>query len=57
MVFLHDLQANTITSLMGLIRNTVRRYLNLIRKRIAKFCEQKTHVQDYSSNKGNAIKC
>jgi transposase-like protein len=38
--FAHDLDAQTIASLIQLNRNTVNRYLTLIRKRIAAFCEQ-----------------
>ena len=38
--FVHDLDAKTITSLTGLNRNTVNRYMMLIRKRIAEFCEE-----------------
>ena len=38
-LFAHDLDAQTIASLSNLNRNTVNRYLNLIRKRIAEFCE------------------
>jgi transposase-like protein len=38
--FVHDLDAQTIASLIQLNRNTVNRYLNHIRKRIAEFCEQ-----------------
>ncbi len=40
--FAHDLNANTIASLVQLNRNTVNRYLNLIRKRVADFCEQQS---------------
>ena len=40
--FAHDLDAITIASLVHLNRNTVNRYLNLIRKRIADFCEQQS---------------
>ena len=40
--FVHDLDAQTIASLIGLNRNTVNRYLALIRKRIADFCEQQS---------------
>ena len=43
--FIHDLDAKTIASLTHLNRNTVNRYLNLIRKRIAEFCEQQSPVQ------------
>jgi len=35
-----DLDAYKIATLTGLNRNTVNRYLKLIRKRIAEFCEQ-----------------
>jgi len=44
-LFVHDLEAKTIASLTGLNRNTVNRYLTLIRKRIAEFREQKSPVQ------------
>ena len=40
--FVHDLDAQTIASLLGLNRNTVNRYLTLVRKRIANFCEQQS---------------
>ena len=43
--FVHDLDAKTLASLTYLNRNTVNRYLNLIRKRIAEFCEQQSPVQ------------
>ena len=43
--FVHDLDAKTIASLTGLNRNTVNRYLTLIRTRIAEFCEQQSPVQ------------
>lgn len=43
--FAHDIDAKTIASLTGLNRNTVNRYLFLIRKRIAEFCEQQSPVQ------------
>jgi transposase len=43
--FVHDLDAKTIASLTHLNRNTVNRYLNLIRKRIAEFCEQQSPVR------------
>ncbi len=43
--FVHDLEAKTIASLTGLNRNTVNRYLTLIRKRIAEFCEQQSPVK------------
>ena len=35
-----DLDAHKIALLTGLNRNTVNRYLRLLRKRIAEFCEQ-----------------
>jgi transposase-like protein len=38
-LFNHDLDAQTITSQANLNRNTVNRYLTLIRVRIAEFCE------------------
>jgi transposase len=41
-LFVHDLDAQTIASLIQLNRNTVNRYLTLIRKRIAEFCEQQS---------------
>lgn len=40
--FAHDLDAKTIASLVHLNRNTVNRYLNLIRKQIAQFCDQQS---------------
>jgi len=40
--FVHDLDAKTIASLTGLNRNTVNRYLALIRKLIAEFCEHQS---------------
>ncbi|OPL11586.1 MAG: hypothetical protein AVO38_15715 [delta proteobacterium ML8_D] len=40
--FVHDLDAQTIASLIQLNRNTVNRYVSLIRKRIAEFCEQRS---------------
>jgi len=43
--FVYDLEAKTIASLIGLNRNTVNRYLTLIRKRIAEYCEQQSPVQ------------
>ncbi|MBC2736871.1 MAG: IS1595 family transposase, partial [Desulfobacteraceae bacterium] len=38
-LFIHDLDAQTIASLTNLNRNTVNRYLTLIRERIAEHCE------------------
>ena len=38
-LFAHDLDAQTIASLTNLNRNTVNRYLRLIRNRIAEVCE------------------
>ena len=38
-LFVHDLDAQKIASLTNLIRNTVYRYLTLIRERIAEHCE------------------
>ena len=38
-LFVHDLDAQKIASLTNLNRNTVNRYLNLIRERIAEHCE------------------
>ena len=43
--FFNDFEAKTIAFLTGLNRNTVNRYLTLIRKRIAEFCEQRSPVQ------------
>jgi transposase-like protein len=40
--FVHDLEAKTIASLTHLNRNTVNRYLTLIRKRIAEVCEKQS---------------
>lgn len=44
--FVHDLDAQTIASLLGLNRNTVNRYLTLVRKRIANFCEQQSPFRE-----------
>jgi len=43
--FAHDLDAQTIASLLSLNRNTVNRYLTLIRKRIAEFCDQQSPLK------------
>ena len=43
--FVHDLEAKTIASLTGLNRNTINRYLTIISKRIAEFCEIHSPVQ------------
>jgi len=43
--FAHDLEAKSIASLTSLNRNTVNRYLTLIRKRIAEVCEQQSPVK------------
>jgi hypothetical protein len=40
-----DLDTHKITFLTGLNRNTVNRYLLLIRKRVAEFCEQSSPFQ------------
>jgi hypothetical protein len=40
-----DLDAEQIAMLCNLNRNTVNRYLMLIRKRIAEFCEQESPFQ------------
>ena len=40
--FSYDLDAQTIASLTKLNRNTINRYLTLIRRRIAMFCEQQS---------------
>jgi transposase-like protein len=40
-----DLDAHKIATLTGLNRNTVNRYMQLIRKRIAEFCERTSPVQ------------
>lgn len=40
--FAHDLEAKTIASLTGLNRNTVNRYLTLVRQRMAEHCEQES---------------
>ena len=40
--FIHDLDAQTIASLIGLNRNTVNRYLALIRNRIADFYDKQS---------------
>ena len=39
-----DLDAQKIAILTKLNRNTINRYLTLIRKRIAEFCESKTRL-------------
>ena len=44
-LFVHDLDAQTIASLNNLNRNTVNRYLILIRQRIAEFCEKQQPMQ------------
>ena len=38
--FAHDLDAQTIAALVNLNRNTINRYLTLIRQRIAELCER-----------------
>ena len=43
--FVYDFEAKTVASLTGLNRNTVNRYLTLIRTRIAEYCEQQSPVQ------------
>ena len=43
--FASDLDAKNIAVLTGLNRNTVNRYLTLIRERIAKFCQQKSPLK------------
>ena len=43
--FFLDLDAHKITFLTGLNRNSVNRYLLLIRKRVAEFCEQSSPFQ------------
>jgi transposase-like protein len=40
-----DLDAHRIASLVGLNRNTVNRYLRLLRERIAEYCERKFPLQ------------
>jgi len=47
--FVHDLEAKTIASLTGLNRNTVNRYLNSIRVRIAELCEHLSPIGERSS--------
>ena len=44
-LFAHDLDAQTIASLINLNRNTVNRYLQLIRTRIAELCENQSPLQ------------
>ena len=44
-LFVHDLDAQTIASLANLNRNTVNRYLRLIRSRIAEFCETQSPLK------------
>ena len=41
-LFTHDLDAQTIASLIKLNRNTLNRYLQLIRIRIAELCESQS---------------
>jgi len=43
--FVHDLDAKTIASLVHLNRNTVNRYLLLIRKQIANYCDKQSPVK------------
>ena len=59
--FEHDLDAKIVSSLLNLNRNTVNRYLWLIRKRIADFCEHQSSLiaeveVDNSSSGWNQIK-
>ncbi|MFH2061262.1 MAG: IS1595 family transposase [Pseudomonadota bacterium] len=44
-LFAHDLDAQTIASLNNLNRNTINRYLLLIRQRVAEFCEKQQPMQ------------
>ena len=44
-LFAHDIDAQTIASLTRLNRNTVNRYLTLIRTRIAEFCETQSPIK------------
>lgn len=44
-LFAHDLDAQTTASLTNLNRNTINRYLALIRHRIAEFCENQPPMQ------------
>ena len=44
-LFAHDLDAHTIASLINLNRNTVNRYLQLIRIRIAELCEKQSPLK------------
>ncbi|MCF8076581.1 MAG: IS1595 family transposase [Desulfotignum sp.] len=44
-LFVHDLDAQKIASLNNLNRNTINRYLILIRQRIAEFCEKQQPMQ------------
>ena len=44
-LYAHDLDAQKIASLNNLNRNTVNRYLALIRQRIAEFCEKQQPMQ------------
>ena len=41
-LFWVDLNASQITNLVGLSRNTVNRYLNAIRVRLAEFCDSRS---------------
>ena len=43
--FALDLEANKIAALTRLNRNTIDRYLSLIRQRIAELCEQESHFK------------
>ena len=45
-LFVNDLDAQTIASLVKLNKNTVNRYLKLIRTRIAEFCETQSPLKD-----------
>ncbi len=55
--FSHELDAQTIAALAGLNRNTCNRYLHLVRKRIAQFCEQQSpfngKIEAIESNSGS----
>ncbi|CAB5124543.1 hypothetical protein D3OALGA1CA_2800 [Olavius algarvensis associated proteobacterium Delta 3] len=54
-LFAHDLDAQTISSLTKLNRNTVNRYLMLIRARIAEFCESQSPCSEPFEGKKSCL--
>ena len=52
--FSRDLDAKTIAVLAGLNRNTINKYLHLIRKKISQFCERNDPfnggIEEHKSN-------